>query len=85
VGIGGKEQQVTFSALELFHFARVLQASVYGSTDPFQDIPAVLEHAAAGRLDLGALVGGSVGLDGIGAAFEDMARGVGARTLVVPA
>jgi S-(hydroxymethyl)glutathione dehydrogenase/alcohol dehydrogenase len=85
VGIGGKEQQVTFSALELFHFARVLQASVYGSTDPFTDIPAVLEHAAAGRLDLGSLVGRSVGLDGIAAAFEDMERGVGARTLVVPA
>jgi S-(hydroxymethyl)glutathione dehydrogenase/alcohol dehydrogenase len=85
LGIGGKEQQVTFSALELFHFARTLQASVYGSTDPFTDIPAVLQHAAAGRLDLGALVGGTVGLDGIGGAFEAMERGATTRTLVVPA
>jgi S-(hydroxymethyl)glutathione dehydrogenase/alcohol dehydrogenase len=84
VGIGGKEQEVTFHALELFHFARTLQASVYGSTDPFTDIPTVLEHAAAGRLDLGALVGGTVGLDGIGGAFEEMERGTAARTLVVP-
>ena len=84
IGIGGKEEKVTFSALEIFHFARTLQSSVYGSTDPFTDIPQVLEHAAAGRLDLGALVGRSVGLDGIGSAFEDMERGVGARTLVVP-
>ncbi len=84
VGIGGKEQQVTFTALELFHFARTLQASVYGSTDPYADIPAVLEHAAAGRLDLGALVGGTVGLDGIGSAFEQMERGAAVRTLVVP-
>jgi S-(hydroxymethyl)glutathione dehydrogenase/alcohol dehydrogenase len=84
VGIGGKEQEVTFHALELFHFARTLQASVYGSTDPFTDIPAVLEHAAAGRIDLGALVGGTVGLDGIGGAFEEMERGAAARTLVVP-
>jgi S-(hydroxymethyl)glutathione dehydrogenase/alcohol dehydrogenase len=84
IGIGGKEQQVGFSPLEIFHFARTLQSSVYGSTDPFTDIPQVLEHAAAGRLDLAALVGRSVGLDGIAAAFQDMERGVGARTLVVP-
>ncbi len=84
IGIGSKQQQVSFSALEIFHFARTLQSSVYGSTDPFTDIPTVLEHAAAGRLDLGALVGRTVGLDGIGGAFDDMERGVGARTLVVP-
>jgi S-(hydroxymethyl)glutathione dehydrogenase/alcohol dehydrogenase len=84
LGIGGKQEQVVFNPLELFHFARTLQASVYGSTDPFTDIPTVLEHAAAGRLDLGALVGRSVGLDGIAGAFEDMEQGVGARTLVVP-
>ena len=84
VGIGGKQEQVTFNALELFHFARTLQASVYGSTDPRTDIPAVLEHAAAGRLDLGALVGASVGLDGVPGAFEAMERGATSRTLVVP-
>ncbi len=84
IGIGGKEQVVSFTALEIFHFARTLQSSVYGSTDPFTDIPEVLEHAAAGRLDLGALVGRSVGLDGIAGAFEDMERGIGVRTLVVP-
>jgi S-(hydroxymethyl)glutathione dehydrogenase/alcohol dehydrogenase len=84
IGIGSKDAQVSFSPLEIFHFARTLQSSVYGSTDPATDIPAVLEHAAAGRIDLGALVGGSVGLDGVGDAFADMERGVGARTLVVP-
>ena len=84
IGIGSKEQVVSFSALEIFHFARTLQSSVYGSTDPFTDIPEVLEHAAAGRLDLGALVGGTVGLDGIAGAFADMERGIGARTIVVP-
>ena len=84
VGIGGKEQQVSFSALELFHFARTLTGCVYGSCDPVRDIPLYLEHAAAGRLDLGALVTGTVGLDGISGAFADMERGVGARTLVLP-
>jgi S-(hydroxymethyl)glutathione dehydrogenase/alcohol dehydrogenase len=84
VGIGGKEQQVSFTALELFHFARTIQGCVYGSTNPLVDIPKILGHAAEGRLDLGALVTGSVGLDGIDDAFADMAAGKGVRTLVVP-
>lgn len=84
VGIGGADQTVTFSAIEIFHFARTLQGSVYGSTDPAVDIPAVLEHAAAGRLDLAALVGGTVGLEGVDDAFAAMERGTTTRTLVVP-
>jgi S-(hydroxymethyl)glutathione dehydrogenase/alcohol dehydrogenase len=84
VGIGGKEQQVTFTALELFHFARTIQGCVYGSTDPLVDIPRILGHAAEGRLDLGALVTGQVGLGGIDDAFAEMASGKGARTIVVP-
>ncbi|MCU1589380.1 MAG: alcohol dehydrogenase [Frankiales bacterium] len=85
VGIGGKEQQVTFTALELFHFARTLQGCVYGSTDPFTDIPKILGYAAEGRLDLGALISATIGLDGIDGAFADMEKGVGARAVVVPA
>jgi S-(hydroxymethyl)glutathione dehydrogenase/alcohol dehydrogenase len=84
VGIGGKEQQVTFSALELFHFARTIQGCVYGSTDPFTDIPKLLGYAAEGRLDLGALISSRIGLDGIDGAFADMDKGLGARAVVVP-
>ena len=84
VGIGGKDEKVSFSALELFHFARTITGCVYGSTDPLVDIPKILDFAAQGRLDLGALVSGTVGLDGIEGAFADMAAGKGARTLVVP-
>ena len=84
VGIGGKEQQVSFTALELFHFARTIQGCVYGSTDPLVDIPRILGHAAEGRLDLGSLISGTVGLDGVDDAFAEMSAGKGARTLVVP-
>ena len=84
VGIGGKDQQVTFSALELFHFARTLQGCVYGSTDPLSDIPKLLAYAERGQLDLGALISKRVGLEGINGAFADMESGTGARTVVVP-
>jgi S-(hydroxymethyl)glutathione dehydrogenase/alcohol dehydrogenase len=84
VGIGGKEQQVTFSALELFHFARTIEGCVYGSADPAVLMPTILGHAARGELDLGALITGTIGLDGIDAAFADMEQGLGARLVVTP-
>jgi S-(hydroxymethyl)glutathione dehydrogenase/alcohol dehydrogenase len=34
VGIGGKDDQVAFSALEIFYFGRTLSGCVYGNSDP---------------------------------------------------
>lgn len=83
VGIGGKDQQITFNALELFHWGRTLSGCVYGNSDPARDLPVLAEHVRAGRLDLGALVTERIGLEGIPAAFENMAAGRGGRALVV--
>ncbi|MEV6484583.1 Zn-dependent alcohol dehydrogenase [Streptomyces sp. NPDC051576] len=83
VGIGGKDQQVTFNALELFHWGRTLSGCVYGNSDPAKDLPVLAEHVRAGRLDLGALVTERIQLDGIPAAFENMLAGKGGRALVV--
>ena len=82
VGIGSGDTQVSFSPLELFHFARVLQGCVYGSTDPQRDLPRVLAHAAAGELDLGALITRRIGLDEVESAFSDLEAGSGARAVV---
>ncbi|MFJ6898455.1 Zn-dependent alcohol dehydrogenase [Streptomyces hokutonensis] len=83
VGIGGKDQQVTFNALELFHWGRTLSGCVYGNSDPAKDLPVLAEHVRAGRLDLGALVTERIELAGIPAAFENMEAGKGGRALVV--
>ncbi|WP_330284090.1 Zn-dependent alcohol dehydrogenase [Streptomyces sp. NBC_00588] len=83
VGIGGKDQQVTFNALEIFHWGRTLSGCVYGNSDPAKDLPVLAEHIRAGRLDLGALVTERIGLDGIPTAFENMLAGRGGRALVV--
>ncbi|WP_372352132.1 Zn-dependent alcohol dehydrogenase [Streptomyces sp. KL116D] len=83
VGIGGKDQQVTFNALELFHWGRTLSGCVYGNSDPAEDLPVLAEHVRAGRLDLSALVTGHISLDGIPAAFDNMVAGKGGRALVV--
>ncbi|MGW8381087.1 Zn-dependent alcohol dehydrogenase [Streptomyces sp. ODS28] len=83
VGIGGKEEQVTLSALEIFHFARTLTGCVYGNSDPARDVPVLADHVRAGRLDLGALVTDRIGLEDIPAAFDAMRAGRGGRSLVV--
>ncbi|MEU6481796.1 Zn-dependent alcohol dehydrogenase [Streptomyces sp. NPDC047017] len=83
VGIGGKDQQVTFNALEIFHWGRTLSGCVYGNSDPAEDLPVLAGHVRAGRLDLDALVTERIALDGIPAAFENMTAGKGGRALVV--
>ncbi|MFJ5270259.1 Zn-dependent alcohol dehydrogenase [Streptomyces sp. NPDC088358] len=83
VGIGGKDQQVTFNALEIFHWGRTLAGCVYGNCDPARDLPVLAEHVRAGRLDLAMLVTERIGLEGIPGAFENMVAGKGGRAVVV--
>ncbi|UKY49246.1 Zn-dependent alcohol dehydrogenase [Streptomyces inhibens] len=83
VGIGGQDQQVTFSALEIFYFGRTLAGCVYGNSDPARDLPVIAEHVRSGALDLSALVTERIGLEGIPAAFDAMLAGKGGRALVV--
>ncbi|BDH11158.1 Zn-dependent alcohol dehydrogenase [Streptomyces hygroscopicus] len=83
VGIGGQDQQVTFSALELFYFGRTLSGCVYGNSDPARDLPVIAGHVRSGALDLSTLVTDRIGLDGIPAAFDAMLAGKGGRALVV--
>ncbi|MQY38842.1 S-(hydroxymethyl)mycothiol dehydrogenase [Streptomyces sp. RB17] len=83
VGIGGKDQEVTFNALEIFHWGRTLSGCVYGNSDPARDVPVLAEHVREGRLDLSALVTERIALEGIPAAFANMLEGKGGRALVV--
>ncbi|GAA3490354.1 zinc-binding dehydrogenase [Streptomyces cremeus] len=83
VGIGGKDQQVTFNALEIFHWGRTLSGCVYGNSDPARDLPVLAGHIRAGRFDLASLVTERITLDGIPAAFDNMLAGRGGRALVV--
>jgi S-(hydroxymethyl)glutathione dehydrogenase / alcohol dehydrogenase len=83
VGVGPKDQQVTFNPLELFHFSRTLTSSVYGNSDPERDVPALVEHMESGRLEPSALVTHRISLADVPSAFERMQRGEGGRSLVV--
>jgi S-(hydroxymethyl)glutathione dehydrogenase/alcohol dehydrogenase len=83
VGVGRQDDQVSFSPLELFHFSRTLTSSVYGNSDPERDVPMLIEHMTAGRLDPTALVTHRISLADVPTAFERMQRGEGGRSVVV--
>jgi len=82
VGLGPTTAEVTFNALEIAFLARTLAGCMYGNTDPAVDVPILLDHYRAGRLDLGALVSRTATLDEVGSAFADMESGTGVRTLL---
>jgi S-(hydroxymethyl)glutathione dehydrogenase/alcohol dehydrogenase len=83
LGIGGTDDKVSFSALEVFHFARTLRGCVFGSCDPARDVPVLAEHMRARRLRIDDLITDRISLSDIPEAFARMAAGSGGRSLVV--
>lgn len=84
VGIGGKDDAVSFSALELFHFARTLVGCVAGSLDATADFPEYFDHVRSGALNLTPLVTGHGKLGDVEDALREMAQGRGIRTVITP-
>lgn len=82
VGVGSKEQEVAFNALELFHFSRTLTSSIYGGSDPDADIPKLVERVMDGSLDLDFLITHRVTINDVPAAFDRMGAGKGARSMI---
>ncbi|MGW4499987.1 alcohol dehydrogenase catalytic domain-containing protein [Micromonospora sp. NPDC004336] len=84
VGMGAKDDVVGLGALDIFHSARTLRSSVYGSSDPDREVPELARAVLDGSLDLAPLITDRCDLDGAAAAFDRMTRGEGARTVVRP-
>jgi S-(hydroxymethyl)glutathione dehydrogenase/alcohol dehydrogenase len=82
VGIGPKDDVVSFGALELFHFARTLSGSVGGSLDPHADLPRYFDWLRDGQLDLDLLVTGHGKLVDVESALDSIEAGSGIRTLL---
>ncbi|KHD72852.1 alcohol dehydrogenase [Actinoplanes utahensis] len=82
VGMGAADDMVQFSALEIFSSARILRASVYGQADTDLEVPALARDVLDGKLNLDHLITDRIGLADVPAAFDRMARGEGARSVV---
>lgn len=85
VGIGGKDEVVQFSALELFHFARTLVGCVGGSLDAAADLPCYFDWIRNGNLNLSLLATGTAGIAEVERCFADLEQGRAVRTLLLPA
>lgn len=83
VGAGLGDDDVRISALSLMADAKQIRGSVYGATDPDRDLPALVDLARSGRLDLSALVTRRIGLADVEQAFAAMTSGDVARSVVV--
>ncbi|MEU4421916.1 zinc-binding dehydrogenase [Actinoplanes sp. NPDC024001] len=83
VGMGAADDMVQLSALEIFSSARILRASVYGQADTDLEVPSLARDVLDGKLSLDHLITDRIGLADVPAAFDRMARGEGARSVVV--
>lgn len=63
---------------------RRVVGSLYGSSNPVEQVPRILELAKAGRLPLDRLVGARFELDDVNAAFQAMRDGAVGRGILVP-
>jgi S-(hydroxymethyl)glutathione dehydrogenase/alcohol dehydrogenase len=81
--MGGNDDMVSLSALDIFSSARTLRSSVYGSSDPDAEIPALAADVLAGKLSLDHLITDRITLADVPVAFERMSRGEGARSVVL--
>jgi S-(hydroxymethyl)glutathione dehydrogenase/alcohol dehydrogenase len=82
VGMGAADDMVQLAALDIFSSARILRSSVYGQADPDVAVPALAQDVLHGRLSLDHLITDRISLADVPAAFDRMARGEGARSVV---
>jgi S-(hydroxymethyl)glutathione dehydrogenase/alcohol dehydrogenase len=83
VGMGRVDDSVELSALDIFSSARTLRSSVYGSSDPDVEIPALARSVLSGELALDHLITDRIRLAEVPAAFARMSRGQGARSVII--
>ena len=77
-----KDHLVSLNALEIFHSARTLR-SVYGTSDPASRSRSWPPTSGPAACDLDHLITDRIALADVPAAFDRMARGEGARSVVL--
>jgi S-(hydroxymethyl)glutathione dehydrogenase/alcohol dehydrogenase len=63
---------------------KTLTGTIYGSEDPAVALPGLLDDIAAGRLELGSMLGPSYPLEAADEAFRASIAGSPGRVLVIP-
>jgi NDMA-dependent alcohol dehydrogenase len=82
VGMAPENDEVSINALSLPRTERILMGSYYGSARPWIDLPRLVDLYLSGRLQVDELVSRSYPLAEINAAYEALARGDVARSII---
>ena len=83
VGVPTPEMKLELPLLDVFGRGGSLKSSWYGDCLPSRDFPMLIDLHLQGRLDLGAFVTETIGLDEVDKAFERMHHGDVLRSVVV--
>jgi S-(hydroxymethyl)glutathione dehydrogenase/alcohol dehydrogenase len=84
LGAGRAEDEVTFTAQELFHDEKKLIGSFYGSSNMRRDLPRLVALWRSGRLNLDRMVDEVIPLDRIAEAVQRQVSGDAVRVVVAP-
>jgi S-(hydroxymethyl)glutathione dehydrogenase/alcohol dehydrogenase len=82
VGVPRIEEQLAIHAITFGLSEKKLMGCFLGSSNPHRDLPRLLELWRAGRLDIEGMITARRPLDELAAAFDDMKKGVGIRTVM---
>jgi Zn-dependent alcohol dehydrogenase len=82
VGLAPRGVEVSLPAIQ-FLSEKAIIGSYYGTGDPVQSLPGLVELVRAGRLELADMVSHLIDLNGVGAAMDRVRRGEGDRSVIV--
>ena len=82
IGIPAADATITLPALPIPRMERRILGSIYGSSRPERDFPALLELYLRGRLPLDRLVSERMPLDSVQDAFAAMRGGAALRVVL---
>ena len=82
VGMAPENDDVSINALSLPRNEKILMGSYYGSARPWIDLPRLVSLYMAGRLQVDELVSRSYPLEQINEAYEALAKGEVARSVI---
>jgi S-(hydroxymethyl)mycothiol dehydrogenase len=83
VGVPTPDMQLELPLIDVFSRGGAVKSSWYGDCLPSRDFPMLIDLHLQGRLDLGAFVTETIGLEDVEKAFEDMHHGRVLRSVVV--
>jgi Zn-dependent alcohol dehydrogenase len=82
VGLAPRGVEVSLPAIDFLSEKSII-GSYYGSSDPVQALPGLVELIRSGRLELADMVSHLIDLDGVAAAMDRLRRGEGDRSVIV--